>query len=133
MTCIPVYCLRIADTPWICHSIDSIFSVKNILAIYAQTQPTNLRASHITEQAHVKLNIGEKKLANCCDSPNSPKFFPSKVFYCMVDIPTCKLKQFQETRHALACGRRTPGLINLAVLLYSLVTSPCSLHYLVYS
>jgi len=25
-------------------------------------------------------NIGEKKLANCCDSPNSPKFFPFQSF-----------------------------------------------------
>ena len=75
----------IADTPWICHSIDSIFLVKNILATYAQTQPTNLSTPRITE--HVTACATEywrKKLANCCDSPNSPNFFPSKVFYCTV-------------------------------------------------
>ena len=26
------------------------------------------------------VNIGEKNLANCDDSPNSPKIFPSKIF-----------------------------------------------------
>ena len=30
----------------------------------------------------------QKNLANCCDSPNSPKF-PSKVFYCTVATYLC--------------------------------------------
>jgi len=41
-----------------------------------------------------KMGNGWKKLVNCCDSPNLPKFFPSKVFYCtvmscIVVIPDC--------------------------------------------
>ena len=72
----------IADTPWIFHSIDGMFSVENILAIYAQTQPTNLSTSHITK--HVTARASEywqKKLVNCCDLPNSPKFFPFQKLF----------------------------------------------------
>jgi len=34
-----------------------------------------LRMPHVTEQEN-----WQKKLANCCDSPNSPKFFPLQSF-----------------------------------------------------
>ena len=38
------------------------------------------------------MKVGEKKLANFCDSPNSLKFFPSKVFYYTVYNYTLKIK-----------------------------------------
>ena len=118
---------RIANTPWICHNTDSIFSVKNILAIYAQTQPTNLSASHITEQVTARATeYWQKKLANCCDSPNSPKFFPLQSFllYGMKLLATnstgsigyylCLFMQtkFQLGNYIHACTNETHSLTN---------------------
>ena len=75
----------IADTPRICHSIDGlvairIFSVENIYYL-CSNRPTS--APHITEHVTacaIDTEIGRKKLANCGDSPNSPKFFPLQSF-----------------------------------------------------
>ena len=49
---------------------------------YLCSNPTNQfkGTSHYQARLHVQLNIGGKKLANCCDSPNSPKFFPLQSF-----------------------------------------------------
>ena len=63
----------------------SIFSVRRIY--YLCSNPTNrTQYFHFSAsfRAHyctcTKMKIGEKKLANCCDSPNSPKFFPLQSF-----------------------------------------------------
>ena len=57
-----------------------ILGKENILAIYAQTQPTELNFHfRVSFSALLHVHYDEnwrKKLANCCDSPNSPKFFP---------------------------------------------------------
>jgi len=48
--------------------------------------------------------IGEKKLANCCDSSNSPKFFPLQSFL-LYDIFTTKAKKSRDTKNKLYSER----------------------------
>ena len=45
------------------------------------------------EKNFSKLKIGKKNLENCCNSPNSPKFFTTNVFYCTVLVVSCVIKR----------------------------------------
>ena len=66
------------------HKWASIFLVRRIY--YLCSNPTNKLSFHFSASFRAryftctKMKIGEKKLANCCDSPNSPKFFPLQSF-----------------------------------------------------
>ena len=71
---------EIANTYWICHSIDSIFSVKNVLAIYAQTQPTNLSAPHITKHNPHATEYWWKKVGKLLWFTKFAEVFPLQSF-----------------------------------------------------
>ena len=47
-----------------------------------QPVQTQFSFQHVTQgvTAHALNKNWQKKLANCCDSPNSPKFFPLQSF-----------------------------------------------------